>query len=37
VLDESEGSPSYPLSGEGHEETKTTSLQIDTQITPQQQ
>ena len=36
VLDESEGSPSYPLSGEGHEEIKTTSLQIDTQITPQQ-
>ena len=34
VLDESEGRLSYPLSGEGHEETKTTSLQIDTQITP---
>ena len=34
VLDESEGRPSYPLSGEGHEETKTTSLQLDTQITP---
>ena len=37
VLDESEGSPSYPLSGEGNEEIKTTSLQIDTQIIPQQQ
>ncbi|GAH76285.1 unnamed protein product, partial [marine sediment metagenome] len=34
VLDASEGRLSYPLSGEGHEETKTTSLQLDTQITP---
>ena len=29
VLDEGEGSSSYPLSGEGHEETEVTNLQLD--------